>query len=150
MIDAIVNNGESPEAAPKKIFQSKKMTSAKKIDYSKMIGPSSDEEIPSTPKKMFPLKKKAKKIKPRKIDYSEMISDEESDESEKRRRPKKRRRYSSDSDEGRPLSPPAAGTFDDINEDELPLPPKIQSLPGNQEELCARANALFKEFRRGK
>ena len=66
-----------------------------------------------------------KKIKPRKIDYSKRISDEKSDEPscEKRRLPKKRRRYSSDSDEGRPLSKPAAGTSDDINEFELPLPP---------------------------
>ena len=79
-------------------------------------------------------------------------SDEESQECscEKRRPLKKRRRYSSESDEGRPLSPPVEGTFDDINEDELPLPPKIQFLPENKDELCARANKLFKQFGLGK
>ena len=38
MIDAIANSGESPKAAPKNIFQTKKIIPAKKIDYFKMIG----------------------------------------------------------------------------------------------------------------
>ena len=147
----------------KKIFQSKSIFPAKKMDYSKIIGSSSDEESPtspiirSTPKKEHPAMKKtmAKKFGPRKLDYSKMIgpsSDEESQKwsREERKPSKKRRRYSSDSDEGRPLSPPAAGTLDDINEDELPLPPKVQFLPENKDELCARAIELLREFGRGK
>ena len=147
----------------KKTFQSKSIFPAKKIDFSKIIGSSSDEESPtspiirSTPKREHPTMEKtmSKKFGPRKLDYSKMIgpsSDEDSQKwsREERKPSKKRRRYSSESDEGRPLSPPAAGTFDDINEDELPLPPKIQFLPENKEELCARANKLFKQFGRGR
>ena len=100
MIDAIVNNGEVSDAS-KKMFQP---TTSRKLDYSKMIDPSSDAEstiIPSTPpKKKLPVKM-ISATKPRKIDYSKMIrpsSDEES-EPEGRHR-KKRRRYSSESDEG--------------------------------------------------
>ena len=128
-----------------------------------MIGSSLDEESPtspitqSTPKRENPAMKKtlARKSVSRKLDYSKMIepsSDEESQKCscEERKPSKKRRRYSSDSDEGRPLSPPAAGTFDDINEDELPLPPKVQFLPENKDELCARAIELLREFGRGK
>ena len=100
MIDAIIiNNGESSEAsaAPKKIYETKNTIPANKIepeklDYSRMIGPPTDEEsptfpiIPSAPKRKYPAKKKtrATKTEPRKLDYSKMIgpsSDEESQES---------------------------------------------------------------------
>ena len=84
MIDVIVNNGE-PSAAPKKIFQA---TPPRKLDYSKMIGPSSDAEsptshiIPSAPRKKYPVKTMKKLIIPRKIDYSKMIGPSSDEESE--------------------------------------------------------------------
>ena len=97
-----------------------------------MIGSSSDEESPtspiirSTPKRENPVMEKtlARKSVSRKLDYSKMIGPSSDEESRKRsgeeRKPsKKRRRYSSKSDEFRPVSLSAAGTFDDINEDEL-------------------------------
>ena len=90
-------------------------------------------------------------IKPRKIDYSKMIgpsSDEESEPEERTR--KKRRRYSSESDEGRPLSPPSEGLVEEDNDDELPLPPGIQFLPENVNELKQRGNELLNQFKKGK
>ena len=169
MIDAIVNGGESSEASisPKKMNGMEDKIPANriatdKIDYSKMIGPSADEKSPKnydiSCKRKYPAKKMTlkKKTKPNRFDYSKMIdpsSDEVSEEESTPRRKRfkaKERYYSSESDEGRPLSPPAEGTFDDINDDELPLPPKVQFLPENKEELCTRAIDLFREFGRGK
>ena len=151
MIDAIINNGELSEAS-KKIFQP---TTPRKLDYSEMIGPSSDAEstiIPSAPpKKKIPVKKKISATKPRKIDYSKMIGPSSDEESEPEERPyKKRRHYSSESDEGRPLSPPSEELLEEDNDDELPLPPGIQFLPENVEELKQRGNELIEQFERGK
>ena len=178
MIDAILNDGESSEASiiSDKIYGMKdtiptKSIAPEKMDYSKMIGPSADEESRKYP--IIPCTAKRKqKTEPKKLDYLKM-SDPSSDEAsqEESTPPRKRFKakeggyssaptrkrfkakeegYSSESDVGRPLSPPAEGTFDDINDDELPLPPKVQFLPENKEELCARAIRLFREFGRGK
>ena len=145
MIDAIINNGESESS--KKIFQP---TTPRKLDYSEMIVPSSDAEstiIPSAPpRKKLPVKKKTTATKPRKIDYSKMIGPSSDEE----RPHKKRRHYSSESDEGRPLSPPSEELLEEDNDDELPLPPGIQFLPENIEELKQRGNELIEQFERGK
>ena len=145
MIDAIINNGESESS--KKIFQP---TTPRKLDYSEMIGPSSDAEstiIPSAPpRKKLPVKKRTTATKPRKIDYSKMIGPSSDEE----RPHKKRRHYSSESDEGRPLSPPSEELLEEDNDDELPLPPGIQFLPENVEELKQRGNELIEQFERGK
>jgi len=94
MIDLIVNNGESSEAsaAPKKIFPvMKEMTPPRKLDYSKMISPSMDEEspiIPSARIKKYPVNKMKKIIIPRKLDYSTMIGPSSDEESEPEERPR--------------------------------------------------------------